>query len=84
LFHVDAIYNAGLEAQAKVASNPLLAQEEHPTPLVIVDIDRLVLTPTTGRQPLIRMVTIDDAIPFHVLISNDVEVSLMSMHVFLT
>jgi hypothetical protein len=30
------------------------------------------------------MVTIDDALPFPVLICNDVVVRLMSMHVFLT
>jgi hypothetical protein len=30
------------------------------------------------------MITIDDAMPFRVLFSRDAEVSLMSLHVFLT
>jgi hypothetical protein len=30
------------------------------------------------------MVTINDIVPFHVLIHSDAEVSLMSLHVFLT
>jgi hypothetical protein len=38
----------------------------------------------TGGQTLIQKVTIDDAMPFHTLISSDAEVSLMSLHVFLT
>jgi hypothetical protein len=30
------------------------------------------------------MVTIDDAMPFRILISNDAKVSIMSLQVFLT
>jgi hypothetical protein len=32
---------------------------------------------TPRGQPLIQMVTIDDAMPFHVLINSDAEVNLM-------
>jgi hypothetical protein len=37
-----------------------------------------------GGQPLIRTVTISDAMPFHMLFSRDAEVSLMSLQVFST
>jgi hypothetical protein len=48
-------------------------------PFVIVDTGQLVPKPTTRGQPLTRMITIDDTMPFR----RDVEVSLMSLHVFL-
>jgi hypothetical protein len=38
----------------------------------------------TGGQPLIQTITIDDAMPFRILISSDAKVSMMSLHVFLT
>jgi hypothetical protein len=43
-----------------------------------VNIDQSVPTPTTVGQPLIRTITIDDVMPFHILITSDVEVSSMS------
>jgi hypothetical protein len=57
---------------------------EHLIPSVVMDIGQPVPMPTTGGQSLIRMVTIDDAMPFHILISSDAEVSLMNLQVFLT
>jgi hypothetical protein len=49
-----------------------------------VDTGQPDSVPTPRGQPLIRMVTIDDVMPFHVLISSDVEVSLMSLQISLT
>jgi hypothetical protein len=53
--------------------------DEHPAPPVIVDTGQPIPMLTTGGQPLIRMVTIDNAMLFHVLISSDEEISLMSL-----
>jgi hypothetical protein len=52
---------------------------EHSAPLVVVDTDQSEFALTPGGQPLIRTVTIDDAMPFCVPISSDAEVSLMSL-----
>jgi hypothetical protein len=83
-FHVDAIHYVVLKAQAQVVLDPPLAQAEYPVPPAIKDTGQLVSMPTIGGQPLTCMVTIDDAMSICILISNDAEVSLMSLHVFLT
>jgi hypothetical protein len=57
---------------------------ELPAPPIVMDTGQPVSTPTIGGQPLTRTVTIDDAMPFFVLLSRDVEVSLISLHVFST
>jgi hypothetical protein len=49
-----------------------------------MDTGQLNSTLTPGGNPLTRTVTIDDAMSFHVLITNDTEVSMMSLLVFLT
>jgi hypothetical protein len=49
-----------------------------------MDTGQPASTSTPEGQPLTWTVTIDDAMPFHVLINNNVELSLMSLHVFLT
>jgi hypothetical protein len=84
LFHIDAIHHARLGAQVQAASSPSPAQEEHSTPLDLVDTSQAVSVPTLVIQPLVRTVTIDNAMPFCVLITSDVEVRLMSLQVFLT
>jgi hypothetical protein len=75
MFHIDTIHRLGLEARAQVGSNLLL---------IVVDTSQSVTTLTPRVQPLTQTVTIDDIMPFLVLVSRDVEVSLMSMQVLLT
>jgi hypothetical protein len=57
---------------------------QHSAPPIVMDTGQLASTSTPGGQPLTRTVTIDDATPFRVLNNKDVEVSLMSLQVFLT
>jgi hypothetical protein len=48
-------------------------------PPIVLDTGQPVPTAIIGGQPLIQTVTIDDAMPYHILISRDVELSLMSL-----
>jgi hypothetical protein len=79
LFHIDTIYYAGLEAQAQAISNPPPAQEEHLVLLVFMDTRQPVPASTTRGQPLIWIITIGDIMPFHILISSNAMVRLMSL-----
>jgi hypothetical protein len=83
-FHIDAIHPLGLPALEQVDSRLLPTSVKLPAPLVIVDTDQSVSASTLGGQPLTRIVTIGDAMPFCVLFNRDVEVSLMILQVFLT
>jgi hypothetical protein len=49
-----------------------------------MDTSHPLSTPMFEDLPFTRTVTIDDAIPFHVLIRRDTEASLMSLQDFLT
>jgi hypothetical protein len=53
-------------------------------PPIVVDTSQPISTPTPGGQPLFRTVTIGDAMPFRMLFSKDVQVSLMSLQIFST
>jgi hypothetical protein len=81
LFYVNTIL--GLYTQVQADSSLPPTQEEHPAPPIVMDTGQLVPTATTRGQPLIHTVTIGNSIPFHIIISSDVEVILRSMHVFL-
>jgi hypothetical protein len=48
-----------------------------------VDTSQPLFAPTLEDQSLTQMATIDEAMPFRVPISKDVEVSLMSLQVFM-
>jgi hypothetical protein len=54
-------------------------QGKHYALLVIVDTSQPESIPTPGGLHLIRMITIDDTMPFTNLINSDAEVSLMSL-----
>jgi hypothetical protein len=66
-----------------VGSNLSPTRVEHLAPPAVMDTGQPGSMPTRG-QPLTQMVTIDDAMPFRILISNDAKVSIMSLQVFLT
>jgi hypothetical protein len=51
---------------------------------IVVDTDHLASMMTPRGQPLTQMVTTNDAMPFHMFISRDAKVSLMSLQVFST
>jgi hypothetical protein len=82
LFHVNTIL--GLEAQAQANSNLPPTHREHLAPPVIVDTSQSEPALMPGCQPFIWTVTIDDVMTFHILISSDTKVILMSLHIFFT
>jgi hypothetical protein len=70
VFHVNAIHHLELKARTQTDSNLPLARVEHPTPPIILDTDQPGSMLTPEGQPLTRTVTIDDALPSHMLISK--------------
>jgi hypothetical protein len=83
LFFIDTIHWLRLKARTWVGSNLSPTRVEHLAPPAVMDTGQPGSMPTRG-QPLTQMVTIDDAMPFRILISNDAKVSIMSLQVFLT
>jgi hypothetical protein len=83
-FHIDAIHLLKLAAREQVSTSLLPTSVELPAPPIIVDIAQPVSALMLEGQPLTQMVTISNAMPFHMLFSRDTEVILMSQYVFLT